>query len=128
MTNPEIVISIIGAVLAAIIGSIFTMWLQRSQPWIGLISVDRDDTYLVPISQELINLIKESQWVGRKSVTKETVPLYELLEYTKYIEDMIVGMRKALDILNNLDGLLKQRDTRVDEQKKSLRNCFPIIF
>ena len=122
MTSFEIVISVVGAVSAAVIGSLFTMWLQRSQPWIGLVSVDRDDSHLVPISQELEKLSNESRWIPANFKLVETAPLHKLIEYTDYIEDLIQQARKALDSLNNVDQLLKQRDSKVDEQKQVVEN------
>lgn len=118
MANSEIVFTIFGAVLAAIIGSLFTMWLQRSQPWIGLISVDRDDTHLIQISQEIIKLTNENQWIRNEFKLKETEPLYKLFEYTEYLDNLIKGMREALDALGNLEQLMKQKDPKVDEQKE----------
>ncbi len=92
-----------GAILAAFVGALLTIWLKRGRPWLGIKSVDRDDRHLVPIPAGVKDLVnRQSRWVGR--LQGDNAPLYRF-------KDTFDRAQQAADLCKvPLDSTRRLRD------------------
>ena len=73
----ELIIPAIAAVFAAGLGVFLTNWYKRSKPWIGISSINRDDSSFVGIPKKVIELYDQSISYYLSPLRKKE-PLYKL--------------------------------------------------
>lgn len=73
----EILIPAVAAILAAFIGVFLSNWYKRGKPWIGISSIDRDDSTLVEVGDDVIELYHSSTYFNGIPI-RQYEPLYKL--------------------------------------------------
>lgn len=113
MESFDAILTAAAALLAAFLGVICTNWYNRPRPWLGLSSVDRDDTSLIEIPNEVTEISEVCNWT---SSVKNQITLYQLKEYKDNIAETIVSMKTLSRDISDILPILN-KDVQTDGEK-----------
>ena len=114
----ELIIPAIAAVFAAGLGVFLTNWYKRSKPWIGISSINRDDSSFVGIPKKVIELYDQSISYYLSPLRKKE-PLYKLKDEENRMSELLEKFNETLSIINGIEQKL-QRDIRTQSEKEEV--------
>ena len=104
-TEPAKIIPVIAAILGTIFGVILKRWYDRSRPWVGLPSIQRDDRYLVELSRDVFELL--SRFVDLES---QRVPLLELVQAFERLGETISSIKATIEVIDTFRAKTTNRN------------------
>lgn len=113
----NIVTGLVIGIISASAGVIIAYFLHKSRPWLGIVSVLRDDHQLVPISDEFRKLVGKCHWLDL--YRQSEAPLSKLIATGDAINDLLPRLKSALRIAEDLEAKLLTEETTPQEFRTS---------
>jgi len=114
----EIILTVIATILAALLATYLTNWYKRPKPWIGISSIDRDDSSLVSIPEEIRELSDKCHWTD---TLEENEPLYKVLLLKDSLTQSIKTINEVLNDLVEFETIINKNTLSLDEKRRAIQ-------
>lgn len=118
-----ILIPALAAIISAIIGVILANWYKRSKPWIGISSIDRDDSTFIDIDSDIIQLYIQSIYYNSDPL-KSSEPLYKIRNEINMVEGSLSTFKETVTEINKFLIKLDNGISSNFEKRQALSELF----